>query len=115
MKSYNINQRQAHHCHPSLLVDEVLSRIFSNLRCRALAASAVTCQAWKEPALDTLWSSVNLDDLLDVLSPATEGDEGLVSRANIRFTLLKCMNPLPPVVLQRLDSRWMDAVSLLCS
>lgn len=69
MTSHHV--RQVHHCHPSLLVDEVLSGVFSNLRGRALAASAITCQAWKEPALDVLWSSVDLDDLLDILSPTT--------------------------------------------
>lgn len=62
------------HCHPALLLDEILTRIFSILRerrlKRTLAAAAVTCQAWSVPALVQLWSEVvDVVNMLNVLSP----------------------------------------------
>ncbi|KAG8843029.1 hypothetical protein FRB96_004472 [Tulasnella sp. 330] len=54
--------------HLCLLVEEILQPIFSDLPRRDLAAAALVCQAWLDPALDALWGEVELPALLNVLS-----------------------------------------------
>lgn len=65
---------------PSELAPELLLLIMNYLPEAAVAAAAVTCQAWKEPASDILWREVNLRNLLSVLAPVgLQGDNLLVS------------------------------------
>lgn len=56
-------------CHPCLLIHEVLLRIFSTLRPGALAAAALTCRAWADPALDILWMDIDMIHPLQILAP----------------------------------------------
>lgn len=41
-------------CHPCLLQEEVLLPVLSTLPKAGLAAAALTCRAWMDPALDLL-------------------------------------------------------------
>lgn len=70
-------------CHPSLLIEEVLLKIFSNLPQSTLYSAALTCQAWKDPALDILWKEVNLINLTNAISPVTLDDSGLVRKPSL--------------------------------
>ncbi|KAF8906259.1 hypothetical protein CPB84DRAFT_1675984 [Gymnopilus junonius] len=48
--------------HPALLIDEILRLIFSFcLECdrKSLLSAARTCKAWKDPALDFIWSRLS--------------------------------------------------------
>lgn len=60
----------------SRLPTELLVHIVAFLPQSSLAAAAVTCQAWKDPALDRLWRVVNLKGLLRVLAPMQVLEDG---------------------------------------
>ncbi|KAG8875205.1 hypothetical protein FRB98_008012 [Tulasnella sp. 332] len=55
------------HYHPSLLIEEILLRIFGHLSRSSLAAVAITCCVWSDLASDLLWEDVALRWLLNVL------------------------------------------------
>lgn len=57
-------------CHPALLTPDILPLIFDWLRTKqALSAASRTCTAWKEPALNALWSDVQVQSVLRILAP----------------------------------------------
>ncbi|KAG8994470.1 hypothetical protein FRB94_009892 [Tulasnella sp. JGI-2019a] len=56
-----------HHCHHALLVEDVLRHIFDDLPDKSLAVAAVTCRAWSDVALDSLWESADFFHLLSTL------------------------------------------------
>lgn len=63
----------------SVLIPELLHEILSQLPLRDVAMAAITCQGWKESALDILWETVDLVDLLNVLAPTRKRAKELVS------------------------------------
>ncbi|KAG9032591.1 hypothetical protein FRB95_001177 [Tulasnella sp. JGI-2019a] len=62
-------QNIAGRCHPALLIEDILRRIFLMLSLKSLVNVALTCHAWSDPALDILWEDVSLNVLLPILSP----------------------------------------------
>ncbi|KAG8848958.1 hypothetical protein FRB96_000979 [Tulasnella sp. 330] len=64
-------------CHRCLLIEEILQCIFSDLPRHGLAQVTLVCKAWLDPALNTLWEKVDLDCLLNVLSPTCVQSENL--------------------------------------
>lgn len=65
--------------HRALDVPEIFLQIISTLPRSATAAVAITCQAWKELSLDTLWKEIDLVNLLNVLAPIEQRGGELVS------------------------------------
>lgn len=63
----------------SELAPELVVYIMNYLPTATAAAAAVTCQRWKDPALDSLWHTIDLYHLLSVLAPVEETDGDLVS------------------------------------
>lgn len=74
---------QTHQCHRALLLEEVLLRIFRYAPPHALAAAALTCRAWYDLALSALWTEVDVVNVLEVLGPTMEGDNGCLVRRTL--------------------------------
>ncbi|KAI9458099.1 hypothetical protein F5148DRAFT_1017090 [Russula earlei] len=80
--------------HPVLLIDEVLRIIFDHVDhhpsppsdLKAFYRLATVCRAWKDPALDYLWSSlVSVDPLLALLPRVSDAPSYIPSDALARF------------------------------
>lgn len=70
---------QSSKCLASLLAPEPIQQILSRFTLPHVAAAALSCQGWKEVALDILWNDVNLINLLNVLAPTEVRDEERLS------------------------------------
>lgn len=78
--------------HPLELAAELLLHIMEYLPKGAAAAAAITCQAWKDPALDILWRKINLEHLLSVLAPLKVEEDKLVSEQLTLSSVLTDVN-----------------------
>lgn len=65
--------------HRALHLPEIILQILSTLPPSSAAATAITCQAWKNLSLDTIWREIDLVNILDVLAPTERIDGTLVS------------------------------------
>lgn len=64
--------------HPALLIDELLRQIllFVDDDRKSLLASARTCKAWKDPALDYIWAHLASFGPLLLLLPGVSSQNG---------------------------------------
>ncbi|KAF5316660.1 hypothetical protein D9619_006421 [Psilocybe cf. subviscida] len=64
--------------HPALLIDELLRQIFLFVEDdrKSLLASARTCKAWKDPALDYIWEHLTSFGPLLLLLPGVSSQNG---------------------------------------
>jgi hypothetical protein len=56
--------------HSALLISEILREVFQSLRPSDCLSASLTCKAWREPALDSIWHTLdNVGHLFQLLWP----------------------------------------------
>lgn len=79
--------------HILLGIPELVLAFLKTLDRKSLLRAALTCRAWKEPALDTLWKDLpSLYPLIQVLSPIAQRVNGSKSLGWVRLSCIALMD-----------------------